>query len=63
MEKRIKIFKSFEEQDAFHAEKMCSSTVMERFQHLFRMQQLTSLFHPVISKERKITIRKNGYPQ
>jgi hypothetical protein len=63
MEKRIKIFKSFEEQELFHTEKMLLSTPKERFQNLFRMQQLTNLFHPAKNKEKKITIQKNGYPQ
>ncbi len=63
MERSIKIFKSFEEQEQFHTDKMLCSTPMQRFQNLFRMQQITNLFHPAKSKERKITIQKNGYPQ
>jgi hypothetical protein len=63
MEKRIKIFKSFEEQEQFYIDKMLKSTPLQRFQNLFRMQQLTRLFHPPTNKERKIIIQKNGYTQ
>ena len=63
MKREIKIFKSFEEQEIFHTEKMQKTTVVERFQILYRMQQLNHLLHPPINKERKITIQKNGYPQ
>ena len=63
MKREIKIFKSFEEQEIFHTEKMQKTTVLERFQILFRMQQITHLLHPTTNKERKITIQKNGHSQ
>jgi hypothetical protein len=63
MEKRIQIFKSFEEQEKYYLEKMQHSTPMQRFQNLFRMQQLNLLMHPPTNKERKIIIQKNGYTQ
>lgn len=63
MERSRKIFKSFEKQEQFHTEKMLLSTLLQRFQNLFRMQPLTNLFLPAKSKERKITIHKNGYSQ
>ena len=61
MEKRIKIFKSFEEQEQYYTDYMLQSTPLQRFQSLLRMQQLTHLFHPPINKVRKIIIHKNGH--
>lgn len=63
MERSIKIFKSFKEEEQLHTEKILLSTPLQRFQNLFRTQQLTNLFQPAKNKERKITIQKNGYPQ
>ncbi|MEP7109377.1 MAG: hypothetical protein ABI760_15395 [Ferruginibacter sp.] len=63
MEKRIKIFKSFEEQEQFYDEEMRKTTPLQRFQNLFRMQQLTDLFHPPTKKARRIIIQKNGHSQ
>lgn len=63
MKKEIKIFKSFEEQEQFYTDKMRKTTALQRFQNLFRMQQLTHLFHPPTNKARKIIIQKDGYTQ
>ena len=63
MEKRIKIFKSFEEQEKYYTNKMLKSTPMQRFQNLLRMQQLNLLLHPPTNKARKIIIQKNGHSQ
>jgi hypothetical protein len=60
MGKSIKIFKSFEEQEMYSLEMMAKTTPEERFRKLYRMQQLTKMFHPVTDKSRKIIIR-NGY--
>ena len=58
MQKSIRIFKSFEEQEQYHKELMLNSTVTERLQKLYQMQQITKLFHPVTDHSRKIIIRK-----
>ncbi|HEY5463628.1 MAG TPA: hypothetical protein VIJ95_10265 [Hanamia sp.] len=58
MEKKIHIFKSFEEQEAWHLEEMRKSTVQERFRQLYLMQQMTKLLHPPKDSERKIVIKK-----
>jgi hypothetical protein len=63
MEKRIKIFKSFEEQEAYYNNKMLKSTPWQRFENLFRMQQLHQLLHPSTNKTRRILIQKNGSAQ
>ena len=63
MEKRIKIFKSFKEQDQYYDEKMLKTTPWERFENLFRMQQLLLLLQPSASKTRRILIQKNGSSQ
>jgi hypothetical protein len=56
MKRSIKIFKSFEEQEAYHFEQMLNTTIRERFRKLYLMQQMTSLLHPVAQKGRKIII-------
>lgn len=58
MHKSVFIFNSFEEQEQFHKNKMLQTTVAERFQKLFQMQQITKLLHPVKDKTRKIQIGK-----
>jgi len=57
MEKKIKIFKSFEEQEQYNLEQMSKTTPLERFRNLYRMQNLSKLFNPVIDKSRKIVIQ------
>lgn len=57
MEKKIHIFKSFEEQEAWHLEKMRKSTIKERFRQLYLMQQMTKRLHPPKDSERKIVIK------
>lgn len=62
-EKRtIKIFKSFEEQEKYALDLMRSTTPLQRFQRLYRMQQWTKKFHPAKDKSRKIII-ENGHSQ
>lgn len=63
MERSIKIFKSFEEQEQYYAHKMQESTPLQRFKNLYRMQLLHQLLHPPINKARKITIQKHGHSQ
>jgi hypothetical protein len=41
---------------------MAKTTPEERFRKLYKMQQLTNMFHPVTDKSRKIIIR-NGYSE
>ena len=62
MEKRIYIFKSFEEQEQFHQTVMKNSTVNERFRKLYEMQQMSLALRPPSEedKKRKIVI-KNGF--
>jgi hypothetical protein len=60
-EKRtIKIFKTFEEQEAYHLEQMRKTTVKERFRSLLKMQQFTQAFHRTVSDKKTITIH-HGY--
>lgn len=61
MSKSIRIFKSFEEQEAYHLELMRKSTIEDRFRKLYLMQKMTRLFHPKEKSERKIIIRKWTY--
>ena len=63
MKREIRIFKSFEEQEEFHLEEMRKTTIQERFQSLFRMQQINNLFHPIKDNKRRIIIHKNGHSQ
>jgi gluconate kinase len=58
---RIKIFKTFEEQESNNIEKMRASTPLERFRKLFYMQQISSVFHQGKQKKKTIIIR-HGYP-
>jgi hypothetical protein len=58
----MKIFRSLEEQEAYHLEQMKNTTIKERFRRLYVMQQITRLFHPVSDHTRKIIVR-NGYTQ
>ncbi len=63
MERTIKIFKSFKEQETYHKQLMISSTVRSRFIALFKMQQWNKLFRPGNNTSRKIIISKNGHPK
>jgi hypothetical protein len=58
----IKIFKSFEEQEKYALDLMRSTTPLQRFQSLYRMQQWTKKFYPPKDKSRKIIIG-NGHSQ
>jgi hypothetical protein len=63
MEKRIKIFKSFEEQEEYALKEMKSTTPKKRFENLYRMQKISSLFKKNIDTTPKILIKKNGLAQ
>jgi len=63
MERTIKIFKSFEEQELYHKQLMIDSTAKSRFIDLFKMQQWTKTFRPSNNPQRKIIIHKNGHPK
>lgn len=58
MDKFIRIFKSFEEQELFHLERMSRTTVEERFQKLYLMRKMRIRFHPEKNSIRKIVIKK-----
>jgi len=60
VERKIRIFKSFEEQETFHLEQMRNTTPFERFRRLYSMQQLNRRFHPATDTARKIIIIRNG---
>jgi hypothetical protein len=60
MERKIKIFRSFEEQEKYHLEMMRQTTPAERLRSLYLMQQLSQRLHPAADNTRKIIIR-NGY--
>jgi len=60
MERKIKIFKSFEEQEEYHLEMMRQSTPEERLRTLYLLQQMSLKLHPSKNTSRKIIIR-NGY--
>jgi hypothetical protein len=59
MAKTIKIFKSFEEQEMYHKERMLNTTPLERFKTLYQMQQMSKKFHPETDKFRKIIIHRS----
>ena len=61
-DRQIKIFKTFEEQEAYHLDWMLKSSPRERFAALFKMQQFTNKFHKQDSDKRTITIH-NGSPK
>ncbi len=60
MERKIKIFKSFEEQNEYQLEQQRKTTPLERLQMLYRMQQMTLKFHPPVNKKRTLHFT-NGY--
>lgn len=59
-ERTIKIFKTFEEQEDYHLEKMRTSTPEERFAALYKMQQFTNKLHKKTSDTKTIIIH-HGY--
>jgi len=61
MEKRIQLFKSFEEQERYYTDKMLNSTPVERFRNLLRMQKINLLLHPPANNTRRIIIQKYGH--
>jgi hypothetical protein len=58
MDKQVRIFKSFEEQEQYHKELMSQSNIIERFRNLFQMQQMNRMLHPISDATRKIITRK-----
>jgi hypothetical protein len=60
MERKIKIFKTFEEQEAYNIQQQRQTTPMERLRNLFYMQQLSLKMHPEKNKQRKIIVN-HGY--
>jgi hypothetical protein len=61
MEKRIKIFKNFEEQERYALNEMIATTPAKRFERLFEMQKLTNIFRRSMDNTRRIIIKKNGF--
>ena len=60
MEREIKIFKSFAEQEAYQVEKNSNTTAYQRFANLMYMQNFFRRFLPEKTKEKKIII-KHGF--
>jgi hypothetical protein len=60
MERKIKIFKTFEEQEAYHLQQQSETTPLERFKNLFYMQQLSLQLRPKKDMLRKIVV-SHGY--
>jgi hypothetical protein len=60
MERKIKIFKTFEEQEAYQLQRQKETTPIERLKNLFYMQQFSIKLHPPKDTLRKITIH-HGY--
>jgi hypothetical protein len=63
VKREIKIFKSFEEQEQYHLQRMQNTTPLQRFIALYQMQQLSLRMNPPANKKRTIIIHKNGYTQ
>ncbi len=59
-ERKIKFFKTFEEQEEYHLDWMRNSTPKERFIALYKMQQFTNALHKQRSDKRTIIIH-HGY--
>ena len=56
MEREIKIFKSFEEQEAYQLDKQKKTTPEQRLANLFYMQNLSRKFRSNITAQKKIII-------
>ena len=56
MKREIKIFKSFEEQEAYQIVKLKKTTPEQRLANLFYMQNLSRKFRPNITAQKKIII-------
>jgi hypothetical protein len=59
-ERKIRIFQTFADQEAWHKEQMKNSSITERFRCLLQMQQLTKALHSQKTEKRKIIIH-HGY--
>ena len=62
-ERRIKIFKTFEEQEAYHLEWAINTTPKERLIALLKMQRVTNTFHKKTPGKRTITIHHGYFKQ
>ncbi len=56
MKREIKIFKSFEEQEAYQIDKQKKTTPEQRLVNLFYMQNLSRKFRPNKTAQKKIII-------
>ncbi len=56
MKREIKIFKSFEEQEAYHLDRQKNTTPGQRLVNLLYMQNLSRKFRPNKTTEKKIII-------
>ena len=56
MKREIKIFKSFEEQEAYQLERLRKTTPLERLRNLYYMQQFSLKFQPKNNSQKKIII-------
>ena len=63
MERKIKIFKTFEEQEAYHLQQQKETTPLERFKNLFYMQQLSAKLNPPKDTQRKIVTHRGYFTQ
>ena len=54
--KSIKIYSSFEEQDAWQLEQLRKTTPLDRLRNLYYMQQLSLKFHPKEKEQKKIIV-------
>jgi hypothetical protein len=60
MERKIHIFKTFEEQELHQLEQLQKTTAKQRLQNLFYMQNFTKKINPTKNKNKTLTFT-NGY--
>ncbi|MEO7049660.1 MAG: hypothetical protein ABI091_30430 [Ferruginibacter sp.] len=63
IEKNIKIFKSFEDQEQYQLELMSRVSVNKRFEKLYEMQKTSRLLHPQNKETARKIIIKHGSAQ
>lgn len=56
MEKKIRVFKSFEDQEQYHLDEMRKTTPLERLRRLYKLQKISRLLHPGTDPSGKIFI-------
>ena len=62
MERKIHIFQSYEEQEAFHIEMENNTSINERFRKLYEMQQMSlALIPPREEDKKRRIIIKHGF--